>query len=528
MVTSLHAPPPPRDLPWLKHQICERVRDFEIASLLDLLASLGYRPGDIWFRGHLTEQPQPTLLHHIEFRDAGETIAGPSSARGRTVALGSVAELAADSSADRPGGLATAARPAPRPQPGAAPAPVTITVNLGLLSCRSPLPSYFQQLLRDDATQEPLVELLRVIDRNLLRARLTCDRPERIVARWEEVTKDLLRIQSLDSLVGLSWLFRHVFPELRVQVERTGEQLRVPYVSARLGASELGHASLGALTRIDVHDFQVTLTCEETLLRPQVPWLHEVRRRLTAIVFPALDPVCMNLTILLELRDQLAVAVLHDDRAAADDSYLGQAPLGRPAPGAAQVRKVVLHRGLLPRDQLDTDELEAALAAQAAVQVTALAGGRARTAPGDLKDERAAALVLGQHELDQERELELELELGRFTHRYRALVRWGVRRWFRQEPYAIELRCEHVIKAAPTPHQHPQLWALLRDRARQAMAAELADAILAYYGAATVTEAILADLLARDLEAALHALFVVGGPTQGSPAIWERFVRAQP
>jgi hypothetical protein len=237
--------------------------------------------------------------------------------------------------------------------------------------------------------------------------------------------------------------------------------------------------------------------------------------------------VCMNLTILLELRDQLAIAVLHDDRDGSEDSYLGQAPLGRPSEGAHPVRTVVLHRGLLPRDQLETDELEAALAAQASVKITAPRRGRARTTPGNLSDgtELTSALLLRQHELDQECELVLVLMLGQLAHRYQAVVRWGTRPWFREDPYAIELRCEHVVKAQPTPHRHPQLWTLLRERARQALAAELADATLAHYGAAAVTEEIVADLLARDLQAALHSLLSDSSAAVVSPAIWERFVR---
>ena len=293
---------PPRDLPSLKRAICARARDFEIGSLLDLLATMGYRPNDVYFRGYLTESPQPTLVHHIEFTDAGGTIAGPDPRIGLGLDLGSFAEL--DAGAADQHGAATLAgtvradriaetwRPTDPPSPlrhhqvGGQPSQVTVTVNLGLLSCRSPLPSYFQHLLRDASYHEPLVELLQIIDRNLLRARLRGDRPERIVGQWDEITSDLLRIHSLDSLVGLSWLFRHVFPELPVKVQRTSEQLRVPYASARLGFSELGSACLGAVTRIDVHDFQVTLRSEESLLRPGLPWPSEADRRLRTIVFP--------------------------------------------------------------------------------------------------------------------------------------------------------------------------------------------------------------------------------------------------
>ncbi|HEX8110468.1 MAG TPA: hypothetical protein VF516_22200, partial [Kofleriaceae bacterium] len=309
---------PPRDLTSLQRAICARARDFEIAALLDLLATLGYRPGDVTFCGHVAETPQPTLVHRIEFADLEGGLTGPGF--GASVDLGSLTEIVAP-----PPGLL---RP-PR-RTGGRTSPVTVTVNLGLLSCRSPLPSYFQHLLRDTALQEPLAELLRIVDRNLLRARLTCDRPERIVEAWDDITSDLVRIHGLDSLIGLSWLFRHVFPELPAIVERTSDELRVPYAAARLGFSALGSACLGASTRIDVHDFQVTLRAGESLLRPGVPWLHEVDRRLRTTVFPALEPVSMNLTIVLELADDRAFAMLRDDRPPPRESYIGMDPLGLP------------------------------------------------------------------------------------------------------------------------------------------------------------------------------------------------------
>jgi hypothetical protein len=515
--------PPPRDLRALKVAICARARDFEIAPLLDLLAGMGYRPADVWFRGHVTVTPQPTLVHHIEFAEIEGVIAGPLPGGSPAVDLGSIADLAdAPTSFTSSRAEIALPEPPPRHRPGGPPSQVTITVNLGLLSCRSPLPSYFQHLLRDSTLHEPLVELLRIIDRNLLRARLTSNRPERLVDQWDEITGDLLRIQSLDSLIGLSWLFRRVFPELPVRVERTSEQLRVPYASARLGSSDLGSACFGALTRIDVHDFQVTLTCDESLLRPGVPWLHEADRRLRTIIFPALDPVCMNLTVLLELQDDSAVAILRDAREPRD-SYLGLDPLGEPG-SDLPVRRVILYSGLLPRDQLDTDELEGALAAQARVTVTAPSRtGRASTSPGDPADTEALSLP---GELDSEHDLELVLDLGSRIHRFHATVRWGTRGWFRDEPYAIDLRCGDLPPAPPTPHHHPQLWSLLRDHARRDLAAALATSTLADYGAATVTDAIVADLLARHQDAALHALLAYGDPGDVPPAAWERFLRS--
>ncbi|HWU89801.1 MAG TPA: hypothetical protein VN253_21215 [Kofleriaceae bacterium] len=509
---------PAPDLQSLQREICARARDFEIGPLLDLLAMLGYRPTDVWFRAHLALAPQPTLVHHIEFMGPDGTIAGPASDHSPSMELGNVAEL----SAHAPSG--------PRaPRAGGARSRVTVTVNLGLLSCRSPLPSYFQHLLGDPALREPLIELLQILDRNLLHARLTCDRPERLVEQWDEITSDLLRIHGLDSLIGLGWLFRHVFPELSVVAARTSERLRVPYASARLGFSDLGSACFGAMTRIDVHDFQVTLTCEESLARPGIPWVQEIDRRLRALVFPALDPVCMNLTVVVELEDDHAVATLSDEDGPQPDSYLGQDPLGqdpRSLPGAADppVRRVILYHGLLPRDQLDTDKLEQALAAQARATLSPVPhAGRAPTA---IPDDTEVTLIRGEPASD--RELSLAVELGGLIHRYQATVRWGARAWFRDEPHAIELRSAHLVRSAPTARHHPHLWRLLRDRARQDLSAELTAATLAQYRATRVTDAIVADLVAHGQDAALHALISSHAAADIPRDAWERYLRAQP
>ncbi|HET9627080.1 MAG TPA: hypothetical protein VFP84_37230 [Kofleriaceae bacterium] len=487
----------------LRRAICARAREFEIGALLDLLATLGYRPADIFFRGQLGEAPQPTLVHRIQFAelaepDAPEAIA--DEARAASIALGSFA-----------------APPRRHPAPG--PAPVTVTVNLGLLSCRSPLPSYFQHLLRDSMLTEPLTELLQLVDRNLLHSRLICDRPERIVAEWRDITSDLIRVRGLDSLIGLSWLFRHVFPELPVAVERTTDELRVPYASARLGFSALGSACVGATTPVDIHDFQITLHCAESLLRPGVPWQREIDHRLRTIVFPALEPVAMNLTVVLALGDDEAVATLRDaDR----ESYLGVDLLGPSDAATAAPRRIVMYRGLLPDHPPDTDELERMIGAQVAVTVT--------TGDGGFRDAktRVVAPTATPPPASPTRActLRLSFKLAGVVHRYQATVHWGGRAWFRDEPYAIELGYDEQPQTAPSPRHHPQLWNLLRDHARRALSAATTIATLSRYGMSSVTDAMVADLIARGDHAALHALLVDRASNVPREA-WERFVRSQ-
>ncbi|HEX8111617.1 MAG TPA: hypothetical protein VF516_27995, partial [Kofleriaceae bacterium] len=145
-----------------------------------------------------------------------------------------------------------------------------------------------------------------------------------------------------------------------------------------------------------------------------------------------------------------------------------------------------------------------------------------RAAPGDAQAEDTQA----DRPPSGDCELVLGLELGGLVHRYQATVRWGARAWFRDEPYAIELRGGHLPQAAPTARHHPQLWGLLRDRARKALSSALAVATLVHYGVTSVTDAMVADLIARGQDAALHALLADGARDVPREA-WERFVRAQ-
>jgi hypothetical protein len=56
----------------------------------------------------------------------------------------------------------------------------------------------------------------------------------------------------------------------------------------------------------------------------------------------------------------------------------------------------------------------------------------------------------------------------------------------------------------------------------------LVTATLARYGAATVTDAMVANLLARGQLGALHALLADRAASDVPRAAWERYLRSQP
>jgi hypothetical protein len=420
----------PFSLTELQRSIRARIREFDVPALLDLLAAIGYDPAEIVFRGHVSASPQPSMLHDIELLAAPTPVGLP---RGTVGAVGAAArELT--------------------------PPKVEITMNLGLLSCRSPLPSYLLRLCHALETSDPLIELLRLLDRSLLATRLTADRPERLLASWGDVRRDFLSIHGLDSPLGLHWLFRNVFPELGVRVFRQTDDYRVPFAGARLGFSSLGRCAFGTTTRLTVHDVEVTLVSGEPTHEGS-PWPRVADLRIRRFVLPLLDEVCMNLTIAFVLLDRSTYARL--DPA----SYVGYDPMWG-IPDATLVAglpptRIVLYRGALPLTEPGTDELDQALAAGD--------GDRLRLEPRRWDQPRAP----GASALPSGSVLELSLvyvpDDGRsFT--YDVEVRWGVRAWYSEEPFEISLTFEGMPKAGPDPSHHPTLWPWLRDEARAQLA----------------------------------------------------------
>jgi len=429
----------------LEARITGRIREFEVPALLDLLASIGYGPDSLEFRGHLASGPQPTLLHAIAF-----------PAR----------RLAAHD-----------------------PAKVVITVNLGLLSCRSPLPSYFKRFLCDMDTRDGVLEILEILDRSLLHARLTCDRPGRGPDDWDETRRDFIRSFGLDSPIGLSWLFRQIFPELGVVVRRIDDQRAVPFIGASLGFGKLGQCSFGRLTRVGVHDLEVALICEEAHFHGTTTWVAEGDRRLRSVIFPLLDEVCLSLTVIFVLLDRGARARL------SANSYAGYDPMwavddhdaGRPDPPG----RVQLYRGALPREEPDTGGLEQVLAEELGAELRIDRYARAQAiadSPGQAFELPLVYVGPGQR------------------HEYRAIVQWGARAWYRDEPHAIELRCEGVVKSPCSRRDHPRLWARLRDQARGRIADRLTHEVMATIDSERVTLALVETLIADGEFEKLYAM----------------------
>ena len=273
----------------LHDEIEARVREFDVSSLLLLLDEIAPsgRPYAIARAGHPARSPQPAWLEAIAF------------------------------------------------EPQEDPSAVSLTANLGLASCRSPLPDYFCELFNNPDVRDPLRELLSLLDDRLLERRFASYRPEddrTIFPSFADTRRDMLCLGALRSPAALRWLFQKIYPELRVTVRRAPQDRALPAPDARLGAGVLGRAALGGRAVVPVRAIEVLLACRDHLSPllgadgGRAPWAAVAGARLRDHVFPALRGAGVHLTVWLVLLDGEARARIAD-RVLPDRSYVGYDPM---------------------------------------------------------------------------------------------------------------------------------------------------------------------------------------------------------
>jgi hypothetical protein len=277
----------------LSKEISKRAGSFDPIALLDLLAHLGYRAEEILFESHESVSSQPRLIHAVDFRKV----------------------------------------PIPH---------VVVSLNMGLLATQSPLPTYFRDLLQDaDVDEQAFGEFLKFFDHRLLQSFLASIYPERdttVIRDWEQMKLGLLKLMGIRSASTIHWLFELAFPETQVRVERGTLSRLVELEGAELGASIVGdpRTVLGGWTKAPVPGFHVTLFCEEEHTDFGRPWAEEVRKRLDAIIFPAISDAALELKVTLVIRSEKVWAQLRPG------SYLG---FDRIKGGARRNREVQVFKG---------------------------------------------------------------------------------------------------------------------------------------------------------------------------------------
>ncbi len=297
----------------IEAQIRSRIRDFDVSSLLELLAELGLpnTPEGLGRAGHPSRVPRSSWLEDIRFER--------------------------QNASDDPA--------------------VMIDANLGLLSCRSPLPDYFMKLMVDPTDAfvgEPLVEFLSVLDDRLLARRFSSYRPEEdstIIADWPLMKRDMLCLGAKRSSAALHSLFRDIFPELRVSVLQAPRDHSMPAPNARLGSATLSRAALGGLAHVPVRAMEVLLCAAQRLSSltdtdgVARPWGTVIRERLHKRIFPVLRGTGLHLAVWLLVLDEENEAHLYEPRGL--PSYVGYDPL-RDAEETSPPPRVLLFSGPIP------------------------------------------------------------------------------------------------------------------------------------------------------------------------------------
>lgn len=289
-------------------RIADSARRYDLAALVAALRGLGYGDEAIELRSNQTTRHQASVVEQVEFHDQ------------------------------------------PRPR-------AIITVNLSLLSPQSPLPTYFQRIL-DQQADSSLAAFLNFFSHRLLRADIIGMFPERnpdLFTDFGRTKRQLLSLLGLRSPSTAHWLFEAVFPELEVAVRRTLLSRPVRTHGMVLGEWAIGDGTVcGGLATAPVSALGVTLFCDEVTDPSGEAWARSADRRLHEQLFPHLGSQGLFMEVALVFRDQSTFMVL------APKQYLGYEPLhpgekptegsaeGSKDPSARTSRTVILFSGEVP------------------------------------------------------------------------------------------------------------------------------------------------------------------------------------
>ncbi|MBU1341190.1 MAG: type VI secretion system baseplate subunit TssG [Proteobacteria bacterium] len=257
----------------MESQISGRPHDFDIISLLRLLVFLGYASEEIRFKSYNSLCSQAGLIKKIRFQHHPVKT-------------------------------------------------VTITLNMGLLSAQGTLPNYFQKTIDKGMMDVPsFYEFIGYFDHALMTNFFKHAYPELNLNRLlhlEQAKSSYLQMLDLRSCATLNWMFRLVFPELEVSVDKSIFPRNVPMKSLKLGYTILGdNAVFGNKTSIAVSGRKIMLFCDEEITPTGEPWPKEIKKRLKELVFPVLRTIGIDLQVTLVIKSQKQWVKLNQD------SYLG-------------------------------------------------------------------------------------------------------------------------------------------------------------------------------------------------------------
>jgi len=250
-----------------------RKHEFDLISLLRVLFFIGYLPEDIFFKSYNSLCSQAGLIKEIKFY--------PESVRN-----------------------------------------VTIVLNMGLLSAQGTLPNYFQKFIDKGMMDvKSFYDFIGYFDHSMMYNFFKYVYPElnlNSLVNFDHVKSSYIQMLDLKSCTTLDWMFRLVFPELEVCVDKGLFSRKILMKSLKLGYAILGeNAVFGDKTRIMVSGRKITLFCNEELTQNRNPWPRERKKRLKEYVFPILCVIGIDLEVILVIQSQKQWVKLHHG------SYLG-------------------------------------------------------------------------------------------------------------------------------------------------------------------------------------------------------------
>ncbi len=290
----------------IQKKIQEKIHEFDLYALLQLLNYLGFRRSEILFKSNLTTVSTSNIVENIEFLSE------------------------------------------PIKQ-------VVIFLNFGLLSNQSPLPSYFFKTIENDTIidEKALTDFLEFFNHIIVDNYLNNICPESITSlysNWETVKRAYLRLAGVNSVALLHLMFSLVFPELGINVVKRKHKRSLKSDGMRLGYCRLAEGYiLGAYASVPVAGFDVTLYCDEEYDRKDT-WAEKIAKRLYTILFPILQEKLLDLKVILVIRSQKGWVQLYKQ------SYLG---IDKIKGGLEKNRVVIIYDGLVKEMQCQQDVKDA-------------------------------------------------------------------------------------------------------------------------------------------------------------------------
>ncbi|MEO7329031.1 MAG: hypothetical protein ABI193_10660, partial [Minicystis sp.] len=139
---------------------------------------------------------------------------------------------------------------------------IAVYLNVGFLSSRSELPSYFTELLTGREPDSRLHRLLAALNEVILALRVEALWPEaspRLFPWAQRFRRGVVGLSAPASPSTLHWIFRSVFPELRITVHRSDREIMVPLAEVCLDQTRLGSGALGSEIGVPPAGFDVWL-----------------------------------------------------------------------------------------------------------------------------------------------------------------------------------------------------------------------------------------------------------------------------